>query len=175
MPIAHIINAYNGVSGFARDRLDRAVPPERRQKALADTQDYASESPLKFSFALAQLIFCVVPILLFLSFIGSVALFALGTALVFTLFWAGIALAILTPVLCFSFTVAIGVWLWGLACFAIARKSYELYTGEAPKTVRPEYGSAPYLTNGSSSDKSGTLTLRGGVKEEETLVNGKAY
>jgi hypothetical protein len=76
----------------------------------------------------AQISLGILPVLLFVSFIGTVAFVAFGAALLFTLFWAGVALAVLTPVLCFTFAVAIGVWIWGLASYAFARRCYALWT-----------------------------------------------
>jgi hypothetical protein len=50
--------------------------------------------------------------LLLLSFI---------TALLFSLFWIGIALLVLVPTLFITVSLGIVVWIWGVGSFAVAR------------------------------------------------------
>jgi lysylphosphatidylglycerol synthetase-like protein (DUF2156 family) len=78
-------------------------------------------SPSPQVFLVSQLIFCALPVTLFLSFALSTAVFALVSAVVFTLFWVVIALLVLTPVLFFTSSLAILVWLWTAGTFLAGR------------------------------------------------------
>lgn len=63
----------------------------------------------------------LIPLLLFLSFAGSTVLVAAGAALLFALFWIGIALAVLVPTLFVACAAAVCVWAWAVASFVAAR------------------------------------------------------
>ncbi|KAK0619393.1 hypothetical protein B0T14DRAFT_566253 [Immersiella caudata] len=126
------LTKWNGIAGYATAKgqrvVDNAVALDKRYSISQKTVTYASEYPFAFWFVIAQLCLAVVPLLLFASFIGTVAFFAFGAALVFTLFSTAVALAVLTPVLCFTFAVAVGVWIWGLTSFMVARWVHVLWT-----------------------------------------------
>ncbi len=78
------------------------------------------------AFFLVQATFALPPITLFASFIVSTLLFAASAALIFALFWIGIALLILVPTLLATFSISIGVWAWGVASFIILRWLYNM-------------------------------------------------
>ena len=69
--------------------------------------------------------------MLFVSFVGSITLFALVTAVLFTLFWTGVALLFLVPTLFLTFSVAVLVWLWIVSAFVVARWIYNLVPATA--------------------------------------------
>lgn len=64
--------------------------------------------------------------MLFVSFAASITLFALVTAVVFSLFWVGVALVFLAPTLFVTGSVAVLVWLWVVSAFVFARWLYNL-------------------------------------------------
>lgn len=74
-----------------------------------------------------QLLFSLMPLLIFLSFVGTVAITVAGAALLFTLFWIGVAMAILAPFLMISISCALFVWVSGFAAFSIARWLHAAY------------------------------------------------
>lgn len=61
------------------------------------------------------------PILLFATFVLSTLLLTLGAAVLFTLFWTGIALCLLVPSLFVAAGFAIFLWTWAVGSFIAAR------------------------------------------------------
>ena len=84
------------------------------------------------AFAASQAAFSFLPLLLFLVFSLSTVAFALGAALVFALFWIGVAFMLLVPTLLVTFSVAVLVWAWAVGSFVVARWLYD----HAPVGVR---------------------------------------
>ncbi|KAL0932713.1 uncharacterized protein CTRU02_211676 [Colletotrichum truncatum] len=115
-----------GVYAYGQRQIDRVVSYDTRQKAYSGVADFAQERPLLFAFILSQLIFSSLPILVFSVFAISTIVFALGAAVIFALFWIGVAMLLLVPVLFFTCTVAILVWVWAASSFLIARWLYEM-------------------------------------------------
>jgi ABC-type nickel/cobalt efflux system permease component RcnA len=76
------------------------------------------------SFIVSQLLLCLLPLLIFLTFSLSTIVFVLGVAAVFALFWIGVALLILVPALVFTSSIAVLVWGWVVGSFVIARWLY---------------------------------------------------
>lgn len=76
------------------------------------------------SFIVSQLLLCLLPLLIFLTFSVSTIVFVLGVAAVFALFWIGVALLILVPALIFTSSIAVLVWGWAVGSFVIARWLY---------------------------------------------------
>lgn len=64
---------------------------------------------------------CLPPTLLFATFVVSCLLFALGAAVLFTLFWTGVALLLLVPSLFIAAGCTIFLWSWALGSFVAAR------------------------------------------------------
>ncbi|KAF4960932.1 hypothetical protein FGADI_582 [Fusarium gaditjirri] len=114
----------SGFIAYARSSVDRVVPPNSRQKAYDNTASFASSRPILFSFVVSQLLLSFLPLLIFLTFSLSTILFALGAALVFALFWIGVALLVLVPALLVTSSIAVLVWGWAIGSFIIARWLY---------------------------------------------------
>ncbi|PHH63151.1 hypothetical protein CDD81_6202 [Ophiocordyceps australis] len=113
-----------GVRSMAQESFDRVVPPTSRRRAYDYSSALASQRPILFSFILSQLVFCFLPLLLFAAFAASTVVLALGAAVVFSLFWIGLALLVLVPVLLVASSVALIVWVWAVASFLLARWLY---------------------------------------------------
>jgi hypothetical protein len=78
------------------------------------------------SFILAQLTLSFLPLLLFASFVLSVLAFAAGCAIVFTLFWAGVALLFLIPTVLATGGLAILFWAWAVSSFLVAKWTWTM-------------------------------------------------
>ncbi|KAG5748581.1 hypothetical protein H9Q69_010675 [Fusarium xylarioides] len=114
----------SGFIAYARSSVDRVVPPNSRQKAYDNTASFASSRPILFSFIVSQLLLSFLPLLIFLTFSLSTIVFALGAAIVFALFWIGVALLVLVPALLVTCSIAVLVWGWAIGSFIIARWLY---------------------------------------------------
>lgn len=79
--------------------------------------------------------------MLFVSFAVSTTLFALVTAVVFSLFWVGVALLFLAPTLFVTGSVAVLVWMWAVSAIVVARWVYNLLPASSSEEVRN--GSSP--------------------------------
>ncbi|KAM4064384.1 promethin domain-containing protein [Hirsutella rhossiliensis] len=112
------------VRSLAQRSLDRLVAPSSRRRAYDSASSLAAARPVLFSFALSQLLFSFLPLLLFAAFAASTVIFALGAAIFFALFWIGIALLLLVPALLVVSSIALLVWGWALGSFLIARWLY---------------------------------------------------
>ncbi|KAL9947661.1 hypothetical protein D7B24_003950 [Verticillium nonalfalfae] len=130
-----------GVYAFSQRQLDRAVSPSTRQQAYTSAADFAHERPLLFAFLAAQLIFSFLPLVIFATFALSTVGFALGAALLFALFWIGVALLVLVPTLFLTSAVGLLVWIWAAGSFVVARKLWQV----APASVK---GGQQGSTNG---------------------------
>lgn len=78
------------------------------------------------AFIVAQAIFSSLPIIVFSTFAVSTIVFALGVAVIFALFWVGVALLVLVPTLFFTCSVGILVWTWAAGSYLLARWLYEM-------------------------------------------------
>ncbi|KAH7309565.1 hypothetical protein B0I35DRAFT_440236 [Stachybotrys elegans] len=121
--------ADTGVIAYAQSSLDRIMPPASRQQAYDSTCSFAQSRPVLFSFLATQLLFALLPLLLFASFAASTVAFALGAALVFSLFWIGVAFMVLVPSLLLTASVAVLAWAWAVGGFVVARWLYERLSG----------------------------------------------
>ncbi|KAH8685280.1 hypothetical protein BGZ61DRAFT_495505 [Ilyonectria robusta] len=114
----------SGLFSYAQSSLDRVVSPSSRQRAYDSTAEFASARPILFSFIVAQLLFSFLPVLLFATFSLSTVAFSLGAALVFALFWIGVAFMVLMPALLLTSSVAVLIWGWAVGSFLVARWLY---------------------------------------------------
>ncbi|KAM0354247.1 hypothetical protein ACHAPU_001291 [Fusarium lateritium] len=117
-------NKMSGFITYARNSVDRVVPPSSRQQAYDNAASFASSRPILFSFIVSQLVLSLLPLLIFLTFSLSTIVFALGAAVVFALFWIGLALLVLVPALVIASSIAVLVWGWAIGSFVIARWLY---------------------------------------------------
>ncbi|PNY27417.1 Uncharacterized protein TCAP_02655 [Tolypocladium capitatum] len=113
-----------GVYSYAQRSLDRVVAPSSRRRAYHSASALASSRPVLFSFAASQLLLSFLPLLLFAVFSASTVAFALGAAIVFALFWIGVAFLLLVPALLVTSSIAVLVWGWALGSFLVARWLY---------------------------------------------------
>lgn len=82
---------------------------------------------MKQFFIFTQLLLSITPLTLFLSFtLGTLAL-SLLAALLFSLFWTGVALLILLPVLFITVSLALALWIWAVSSFLLARWVYNVF------------------------------------------------
>lgn len=107
---------------------------------------------------LSLLTFSLIPVLLFLSFTGSTALVAAGAAVVFAMFWTGVALAVLVPTLFITCGIAICVWAWAVASFMAARWALRVLQSIAggaggPASLSPAFPSPSSWTKVLSDDE----------------------
>ncbi|KAM5356522.1 hypothetical protein ACJ41O_003168 [Fusarium nematophilum] len=114
----------SGLVAYTRSWVDRIVSPDSRQRAYDSTAAFASDRPILFSFIVSQLLFSFLPFLLFATFSLSTVAFALGAAIIFALFWIGVAFMLLVPTLLVTSSVAVLVWGWAVGSFIVARWLY---------------------------------------------------
>jgi hypothetical protein len=81
---------------------------------------------LKQAFVLTHATFSLLPILIFVTFALSTLIFALATAILFTLFWTGVALLLLVPTLLVTSGIGLCVWAWFVSSFVALRWVYRL-------------------------------------------------
>ncbi|KAH9884280.1 hypothetical protein F4778DRAFT_774736 [Xylariomycetidae sp. FL2044] len=111
---------------YSQRQVDRVVSPPTRQKAYDSTAAFATERPIFFSFLLAQVLFCFLPLLFFFGFAASTAFVSLLSAVVFTLFLVGLATLSLVPALFVASGLALLVWVWAVATFLAGRWVYHM-------------------------------------------------
>ncbi|KAG8409934.1 hypothetical protein J3458_019007 [Metarhizium acridum] len=114
-----------GASSHLQRYLDWAAPPSSRQRAYETISAFASARPLLFSFLVAQALLCFFPLLLFATFSLCTVAFGLVAAIIFALFWIGIALLVLVPTLLVTSSLAVLVWAWSAGSFLVARWLYQ--------------------------------------------------
>ncbi|RFU81811.1 kinase [Trichoderma arundinaceum] len=118
---------------YAHRSLDYIIPPSTRQSAYDATSTFASNQPILFSFTAFQVLFSLLPILLFLSFALSTFLLALFAAFIFALFWIGVASLFLVPTLFITSSLALLCWGSSVGSFVVVRWLYH----HAPAGVFP--------------------------------------
>lgn len=93
-----------------------------RTREPPDAQSFTTDTPQ--TFLASQLIFSFIPLLTFAIFALSTVAFAFFAAIIFSLFWIGVALLVLVPALLVTFSIAVLVWAWAVGSFIIARWLY---------------------------------------------------
>ncbi|KAI0828758.1 hypothetical protein F5Y06DRAFT_283035 [Hypoxylon sp. FL0890] len=136
----------NDLITYGQRQVDRVVSPPTRQKAYDRVYGMASEKPILFSFIVFQLTLSLAPILLFAGFASTTVAVSLISAVLFSLFWIGIATLFLVPTLFITFSIALLLWLWAAATFFAARWAYE----RLPFSID---GDSKVVTNGTSGKK----------------------
>ncbi|KAI1197606.1 hypothetical protein F5X97DRAFT_173380 [Nemania serpens] len=109
---------------FGQRQVDRVLSPATRQKTIDSTTALASERPLLALFLVAQVLFSLLPLVLFATFVLSTAIFAMLFALAFVLFWTGVALVVFVPTLFVTGGLAVFLWLWAMSVFILLRLVY---------------------------------------------------
>jgi len=109
--------------------LNAVISPSTRQNAYDAVIAFTKEQPLLASFIAPHILLSFLPLAIFLSFaIGTIVL-ALVAALLFILFWVGIALLVLLPILFLTVGLGVGVWVWGFASWVVWRWAWGLVKG----------------------------------------------
>ncbi|KAI0095893.1 hypothetical protein F4814DRAFT_435317 [Daldinia grandis] len=114
----------NKLLAYSQHHVDRVVSPPTRQKAYDWVYDLATEKPILFSFVAFQFTLCLAPLLLFAGFAATTIAVSLISAILFSLFWIGVATLFLVPTLCLTFTIALLLWAWAAATFFAGRWAY---------------------------------------------------
>ncbi|KAL7624804.1 hypothetical protein AAE478_004018 [Parahypoxylon ruwenzoriense] len=109
---------------YSQRQVNRVVSPPTRQKAYNWVHDVATKRPILFSFVSFQLVLSIVPMFLFIGFATSTILFALISAVVFSLFWISIATLFLVPTVFVTFSIALLLWAWSASFFFAGRWVY---------------------------------------------------
>ena len=144
----------SGLFARIQSLVDRVVSPATRRDVYANINTFSHEQPflavsrhphinliglLEQSltycaqlFLTLQLLLSFTPLLLFLSFSAGVLLLSLVSAILFSLFWIGVALLVLVPTLFITVSLGVGIWVWAVSSFVIARWIY----GILPVSVR---------------------------------------
>ncbi|KAI9746663.1 MAG: hypothetical protein M1818_000377 [Claussenomyces sp. TS43310] len=115
-----------GIYARLQNLADRVISPDTRQQVYVNVRGFADEQPFLASFILIQVILSFTPIAIFASFVLGTLLLSFVTALLFSLFWIGAALLVLVPTLFVSVSLGIGVWIWAVSSFLVARWVYNL-------------------------------------------------
>ncbi|KAI0847177.1 hypothetical protein F5Y00DRAFT_122365 [Daldinia vernicosa] len=114
----------NELLAYGQHHVDRVVSPPTRQKAYDWIYDFSTEKPILFSFVAFQFTFCLAPLLLFAGFAATTIAVSLISAVLFSLFWIGVATLFLVPTLCLISTIALLLWAWAAATFFAGRWAY---------------------------------------------------
>ncbi|KAG9247232.1 hypothetical protein BJ878DRAFT_557294 [Calycina marina] len=119
-----ITNIIAGLYGIAQRQVDRIISPQTRSRYYTSISTFAQEQPVLFTFLALQLLCSALPLALFLSFTTGTLLLSLVTALLFSFFWIGVALVILIPTLFITVGLGIGVSVWAVGSFLVAKWVY---------------------------------------------------
>ncbi|KLU91465.1 hypothetical protein MAPG_09985 [Magnaporthiopsis poae ATCC 64411] len=109
------MDTVSGLLAFAQRQLDRLISPQARCRIFDRVQAFAAARPLSFTFIVAQVLTSLLPIGLFLAFTISVLAVSMGAALLFSLFWLGVALLFLIPALFMTVSLGLLVFMWAVA------------------------------------------------------------
>ncbi|KAH8909216.1 hypothetical protein BR93DRAFT_977269 [Coniochaeta sp. PMI_546] len=168
---------------LAQRQLDRIVSPSTRREAWDKSCDLAGRRPGVFTFIALLTALSLPPILFFATFVLSTLLLTLGAAILFTLFWSGVALFLLVPSLFVAAGCAVFLWTWAIGSFITAKwlaqragldlglafgsgsNSSSNSKGQVAKTNGERHKTAA-LDGGFDVYKRGPLTAEYGVKPE---------
>lgn len=111
---------------FGQRQVDRVISPQSRERSYDAVNQFATQRPILFAFIVSQILFSALPLALFISFSLSTAAFAIVSATLFCVFWIGVGLLVLCPVLFITSGIAILVWAWAIVTFLVGRKIYQM-------------------------------------------------
>lgn len=104
----------SGLMALLQRMVDRVVTPEQREQAYERIGQFAKERPMLASFIACQVLTSSVPIGVFAAFTSSVATLSLGAAMMFSLFWFGVAVMVLIPTLFVTVSLGSIMFFWGV-------------------------------------------------------------
>ncbi|KAI1138419.1 hypothetical protein F5Y05DRAFT_38879 [Hypoxylon sp. FL0543] len=136
----------NDLIAYGQRQVDRVVSPPTRQKAYDRVYSLATEKPVLFSFIAFQLTLSLAPLLLFAGFAATTTAVSLISAVMFSLFWIGVAMLVLVPTLFITSSIALLLWLWAAATFFAGRWAYDRLRSGID-------GDSKLVTNGTSGKK----------------------
>ncbi|ROV87969.1 hypothetical protein VMCG_10678 [Cytospora schulzeri] len=152
----------------ARCQANRIVSPDDRKKVYDSVNIFANDRPLLFSFILAQLLFALVPVLLFASIVLGTISLALFTAIASSLFWIGIFSLVLGSTLFITFALATLAWIWLVGAYVTGNFVYGLVAGNrevSGRDIKAKMEEKWASINKAPSTKDGKET--NGVKQED--------
>ncbi|KAL7929871.1 hypothetical protein V8C35DRAFT_284015 [Trichoderma chlorosporum] len=159
-PAALLSTAYSYAQGF----FDSLISPSSRQRAYDAASSFASKQPILFSFTAFQVLFSLLPLLLFFSFALSTILLALSVAFAFVFFWIGVASLFLIPTLFITASLAVLCWGTSVGSFVVVRKLYHY----VPAAVHHGKKDTPPTSNeGTVVGAEATESNGGEVKEDQ--------
>lgn len=138
----------SGILARFQSLVDKMISPDTRSEYNNKIIAFAQDQPILFTFVLIQTLLSFTPVALFLAFaLGTLAL-SFITALLFSIFWIGIALFVLVPTLFITVSLGIVLWVWAVSSFLVARWLYNIvplksHVSTIPgngKVVKPEGG-----------------------------------
>ncbi|KAI2601870.1 hypothetical protein GGR54DRAFT_579165 [Hypoxylon sp. NC1633] len=115
----------NEVIAYGQRQVDRVVSPPTRQKAYDWVREQSTERPVLASFVAFQLVLSLAPLVLFAGFAATTLAVSLISAVLFSIFWIGVATFILVPTLFITFSIALLLWAWAAATFFAGRWVYD--------------------------------------------------
>ncbi|KIN05900.1 hypothetical protein OIDMADRAFT_112846 [Oidiodendron maius Zn] len=140
--------------------LNAVVKPDTRQQIYTNISSFANEQPILAAFLAIQFALSLTPLLLFVSFAAGIVVVSLVVAVLFSLFWIGIALLLLIPTLFVTVSLGIAVWIWAVSSFLVARWIWNIL----PVNVRGN--TEVLLPNGRKAVFTKSTDGIGGVKGE---------
>ncbi|KAH8752138.1 hypothetical protein F5882DRAFT_61471 [Hyaloscypha sp. PMI_1271] len=125
---------------YAQCLIDTVISPDTRKEYYNKTVAFAQDQPILFTFVLIQFLLSSTPVAIFLAFaLGALAL-SFITALLFSLFWIGVALLLLVPTLFITVSLGIVLWVWAVSSFLIARWVYNFVPSKSYRSTDPGKG-----------------------------------
>ncbi|KAI1817223.1 hypothetical protein GGS20DRAFT_582732 [Poronia punctata] len=147
---------------YSQRQADRVVSPATRQKAIDSTKDFISSRPILSLFIAVQILFAIIPLLIFTNFI-------LITSTITTLFFVGLGLFFLVPSIFLGIFVACFVWLWLVGIYLVAQFIYARLPVSVKGKMQVRMPEGKHVLFHKSEESNGDLGL-GVVKAEAVEV-----
>ncbi|KAE9379297.1 hypothetical protein N431DRAFT_397538 [Stipitochalara longipes BDJ] len=130
----------SGLIARIQSLVDKVVSPDTRKEYYSKAVAFAQDQPILFNFILIQFLLSSTPIALFLAFALGTLILSFITALLFSLFWIGIALLLLVPTLFITVSLGIVLWVWAVSSFLVARWVYNFVPSKSHGSISPGNG-----------------------------------
>lgn len=112
---------------------------------------------------------CLAPLLFFAGFVATTIAVSLISAILFSLFWIGIALLFLVPTLFVTFTIALLLWAWAAASFFASRWVYQRLPfsvdGDGQLIMTNSTGNKQVIFQGKKGDDGGSFDVKAEAAE----------
>lgn len=136
--------------------VDKALPPNSREKFAHDKVEFAKHSPLLSSFLTTQFTFSSIPVGIFAIFAISTLLLSVGAALIFSAIVIGSALFFLLPILFVTTSTATVVWASTVSFYVISNWLYESLYKDSSVDIQLKHTRANALKLKREIDQNGT-------------------